>query len=183
MAAKPNEMEMVRIPLPDYVELIAQLKELKKRVDKIAPFDSDEYDFLQQYHQVINKVATALKGLEGDQNTFGVYLPTLIGLRHVLTEYSNPEFATETQQCVPLAKALRDGFERRFGSLMNVCDPTSAPLYIAMMTNPEYKLNYMGTAHIDPRILYKLKDMLVNAAIEIQITNDEADAELNRDNC
>lgn len=52
---------------------------------------------------------------------------------------------------------MRDGFERRFSSLMNPQDSESHPLYIAMITNPEFKLNYMGSAQIDPRVCAQLK--------------------------
>lgn len=139
----------------------------------VTPFDDDEYEFLNQYHNIINKVALALKGLEGDQNTFGAYLPTLIGLRHVLAEHANGDYASEMDMCVPLAKALKDGFERRFAYLMDVFDPKSTPLYISMIVNPEFKLNFIGTSQIDPRKLRKLKDILVDAAMDIQTEKDE----------
>lgn len=139
----------------------------------IDPFDAEEYDFLQQYYQVTNKVAVALKVLEGNRHGFGLYLPTLIGLRTVLDTHSNPRTVAETEPCLQLAIALKNGFERRFADLMDVfnTDGKSAPLYIAMITNPQYKLNFMGTRTIDPRVLHKLKEMLVDAAIEIETTN------------
>lgn len=138
----------------------------------IDPFDTEEYEFLQQYHEIINKVAIALKVLESDQHPFGLYLPTLFGLRAMLNKYANMD-PSEHQKCRPLAVALQYGFNKRFANLMDVfgSDGKSSPLYIAMVTNPKYKLNYMGTRVIDPRVLGKLKEMLVTAALEIKRIN------------
>lgn len=98
-----------------------------------------------------------------------MYLPTLFGLQNVLKKYANIE-TTETLECFELAKALEAAFERRFGQLMDVNDPEgkSAPLYIAMMTNPQFKLNFMGSKTIHPNVLHQLKEMLVSAAINIE---------------
>lgn len=133
----------------------------------VNPFTDDEYEFLRQYHDVIDKVALALKGLEADRNLFGAYLPTLIGLRHVLVENSSMDNANDTELCVPLAKAMLEGFERRFSSVMDPFNPESHPLYIAMISNPEYKLNFMGTSRIEPRVMVKLKEILLDAAMSI----------------
>lgn len=110
-----------------------------------------------------------MKTLEGNKHTFGLYLPTLFGLRNVLEKYANIE-TTETLACLELAKAIKAGFETRFGQLMDVNDPEgkSAPLYIAMITNPQFKMNFMGSKTIHPNVLCQLKEMLVSAAIDIQ---------------
>lgn len=146
----------------------------------ITIFDEDEYEFLQQYHQIISTVAMALKVLEGDRHPFGLYLPTLIGLRKKLNEYSDRTTANGTYLCVELAGALKDGFENRFAHLMDIFDSDgrSAPLFIAMATNPEYKLNFMGTRTIDPRVLNRLKDMLLTAGLEINTTSQSKDVTL-----
>lgn len=135
----------------------------------IEPFENDEYIFLQQYFQIVNKIAIALKSLEGNKHTFGLYLPTLFGLRNVLEKYANLE-TTETLVCLELAKAIKAGFERRFGQLMDVSDPEgkSAPLYIAMITNPQFKMNFMGSKTIHPNVLRQLKEILISAAIDIE---------------
>lgn len=138
----------------------------------IIPFDDDEYEFLKQYFQVVNKVAIALKSLEGNQHTFGRYLPTLFGLRNLLEKYAD-RASTETPECLELAIALKNGFEKRFAELMDVFDieEKSAPLYIAMISNPRFKLNFMGTRTICPSVLAQLKEILINAAIEIKRAN------------
>lgn len=138
----------------------------------IEPFDAEEYEFLQRYYEIINKVRIAQKVLEGDRHPFGLYLPTLFGLRAMLNKYANMAL-TEYKKCKPLAVALQNGFNDRFADLMDVfsSDGRSTPLYIAMITNPNYKLNFMGTRVIDPRVLSKLKEMLVAAALEINRVN------------
>lgn len=134
----------------------------------IDPFDSDEYEFLRQYYKLISKVANALKILEGDKNTFGSYLPVLIGLRKAFDKYSDYH-STEIEKCTALGYAIKKGIEKRFGPLMDLNNPSgkSVPLYIAMMTNPKYKLNFMGTSQIEAKVLSKLKDMLIIAGMDV----------------
>lgn len=146
----------------------------------ITPFDDDEYDFLSQYFQVVNKVAIALKCLEGNQHTFGMYLPTLFGLRNVLEKCAD-QTSTETPACLELAIALNEGFRKRFSQLMDVFDieERSAALYIAMIVNPQFKLNFMGTRTISQSVLNQLKTILINAALEINRTSQ---IESNRNN-
>lgn len=124
---------------------------------------------MEEYFQIINKIAIALKTLEGNRHTFGLYLPTLFGLQNILKKNANIT-TTETLECFELAKALDAAFERRFGQLMDINDPEgrSAPLYIAMLTNPQFKLNFMGSKTIQPNVLRQLKEMLVSAAIQIE---------------
>lgn len=143
----------------------------------ILPFDELEYAFLEQYYEIINKIGMALRGLEGDSIPFGAYLPTLFGLRHALNELSNPENAADDYSCIQLAMAVRDGFERRFSALMDPTNPEAKPLYIAMMSNPEYKLNFMGEARPDPRLVKRLKEMFLEAAVEIHKERNEKPVE------
>lgn len=44
-----------------------------------------------------------------------------------------------------------------------------------MVTNPKYKLNYMGTQIIDPRVMNKIKEILVSAGLEIERVNKSGD--------
>lgn len=141
---------------------------------KIEPLDSEEYLFLQQYHKIISKVSMALKSLEGDKHTFGLYLPTLFGLKKVLEKYSDLE-TTDTFECLELASALKTGFEKRFSQLMDMNDVEgkSAPLYLAMVSNPQYKLNYMGMRSISQSVLQHLKEMLVTACVHLESDQSE----------
>lgn len=115
----------------------------------------------------------ALRGLEGDSIPFGAYLPTLIGLRHALNEHADPQNVGENYYCMELAIAVRDGFEKRFAHLMDPANAESKPLYIAMITNPEYKMNFLGISRPDPRLVKKLKDMVLEAAMEIYNDNEK----------
>lgn len=61
---------------------------------------------------------------------------------------------------------MMHGFENRFGHLMDG-NGLSMPLYVAMMSNPMYKLNFMGLSKIPPNLLNALKDMLFNAVCAV----------------
>lgn len=75
--------------------------------------------------------------------------------------------------CLPLVIALQSGLENRFGELMDPFNANgkSIPLYVAMLSNPAFKLNYMGMKKIPPNLILRLKEMLYNAAVTIENEN------------
>lgn len=141
---------------------------------EIQSFDDDERRFLREYHNVITPVAIALKRLEGNAHTFGMYLPTLYGLRIKLNELSE-----SLEFCNPLVAAIQTGFESRFGEVMDIYNVKSVPLWLAMVTNPKYKLNFIGMKRIPSHILMKVKNLLQNAGQQIVETDAERNANEN----
>lgn len=137
---------------------------------QIGRLDEDEYDFLCEYYRVISLIAVALKTLEANKYTCGLYLPILFGLKIKLQAMAEDPSVLE---CKPLVRAVQSGFETRFEHLMDPCDTTgkSQPLFIAMMSNPQYKLNFMGLPTIPSNVLSNLKNMLFNAIAENQKVN------------
>lgn len=146
---------------------------------KISTLNDEEYAFLREYHSVITLIATALKSIESDRYTFALYLPTLFGLKIKLQELIDENLIFD---CIPLVQAVQNGIESRFGNLMDPfsSDKKSVPLFIAMMTNPNFKLNFMGMKEISSNLLNKLKDMLVSEAAKIE--NENPNQSSNDDN-
>lgn len=125
----------------------------------------DEYTFLKNYHAAIKPVAIALKILEANRYTFGIFLPTLVGLRAKLAAVKNKIAPI----CHPLIAAMQSGFEKRFADVMNIfnTEGKSVPLYIAMVTDPKYKLNFLNMERIPPHIFQQIRKILLNAATDI----------------
>lgn len=125
-------------------------------------FDDDEYKFLKQYHKVMSLVARALKVVESNKSTFGIYLPTLLGLRHNLNAVK--PFA---DMCSPLILQLESAFEARFGNIMDKYDDSAeaVPLYLAMLTDPRFKMNCLGFASIPTHVRRFIKTILLNACL------------------
>lgn len=116
-------------------------------------------------------VARALKTMEANKYAFGAFLPTLFGLRMKLAALEK-----KATQCLPLVKTLQSAFEKRFGNVMDIFDShgESVPAYVAMASNPNYKLNYMGMKTIPTHILLRIKQMLLDAAMDILKNGSEA---------
>lgn len=136
--------------------------------------ESDEYEFLYEYQRIMKAIATALKSMEANKYTFGIYLPTLFGLRLKLSV-----LAKNAVHCLPLVEVIQAAFEKRFGNVLDVfaADGTSIPAYLAMVSNPNYKLNYIGLQTIPSNILNRVKQMLLNAANDILGDDSEPDME------
>lgn len=107
-------------------------------------------------------VARALKVVESNKSTFGIYLPTLFGLRHNLNAIKGI-----ADMCLPLILQLESAFEARFGNIMNKYDDSaeSVPLYLAMLTDPRFKMNCMGFESIPTHVRRFLKTILLNACL------------------
>lgn len=149
---------------------------------EIDALDEEEYEFLLNHYRIISLVATALKTLEADKYTFGLYLPTLIGLKLKLSALLEKE---NSVQCVPLIIALQSGLESRFGGLMDPFNENgnSVPLYVAMLSNPTFKMNFLGIKKIPANLLGRFKDMLFKAATDMnkseyskRTVSDQADS-------
>lgn len=153
---------------------------------QIEPLDSEELAFLKQYRNILSLVRSCLDIVEGDKHYFGIYLPTLLGLNYKLNELVNTLNSTSARKfsinytdengdpavvssnCLPLVNAIKNGFEKRFGFLIDLfnADGKSIPLYLAMMSHPKYKLNFTTRKTIPTSLLNHLKNMLVTAAYE-----------------
>lgn len=126
----------------------------------IGTLNDTDYAFLLEFRSVMRPIAEGLTALEGN-NLFGSYLPHLFGIKAQLDRLKNKKL----NFCEPLLKAIDNGFYERFQEVMDPYHIRAVPLYLAMMTNPKYKLSYMG--QLRPTILQKLKNMLLSAAEEI----------------
>lgn len=147
------------------IERILSINEINLKaactVLAIPVLDKEDYEFLHEYMKVIRPIAEALKALEGNRDTFGIYLPTLFGVKFKLDELSK----SRLKFCKPLLHSVCNGFSTRFAKMMDLNTPKSLPLYLAMATNPNFKLNYMPSNTSMPT-LKKLQNMLIKAAEE-----------------
>lgn len=125
----------------------------------IGAFTSIQLEFLKEFEFVFRPIMRAIKYVQG-RYYFGSYLPLLFGLKSELHSEKPLKF------CEPLRTALRNGFEKRFADIMNPENPESVPLFVAMITNPKYKLNYVPQNLLTCNIL-RLKRMVLSAAEQI----------------
>lgn len=133
-------------------------------IDKLSDQD---ICFLQEFTKVLQPIADAITLLEGSKNMFGTYLPTLFGVR---TKLRDMHLSDELLYCRPLLDAIRDGFHRRFAHLMSLGnlfaepDPRAAPLFISMLSNPRFKLNFIPRYWFDENTdgMHKIQNLLLN---------------------
>lgn len=126
----------------------------------ICVLNDIDYAFLNEFKCVMRPIADGLTALEGNI-CFGAYLPHLFGISSQLNRLKTQNL----RFCKSLLSAIDIGFNERFRDLMDPYHISSVPLYLAMMTNPKYKMSFIGT--LRPTLLQKLKNMLLSAAEEI----------------
>lgn len=137
-------------------------------------FDDDEYIFLHEYYEVLTPVATALRTLEGNTHMFGLYLPILIGLNKSLQEFHSKNLL----HCNELVAALLAGFEKRLRKFIDIYngDSLNVPLYLAMVSNPMLKMNFLGfEQRVPAHYINKIRDMLAAEAKFIKRALDGTD--------
>lgn len=118
--------------------------------------DDEDYIFLEEYRTCVRPFEISSKNLEANRYTFGLYLPSLITLRKRLSDLH----MNNMQFCTAMAEAIQTGFEQRSGEIMDIFKTRSVPFYIAMVSNPEYKLNFMGMQCIPNHVLENVRNFL-----------------------
>lgn len=150
-------------PQLDRASLATACEALK--LDKLCDQD---FAFLTEFNNIIKPIADAITFLEGDVKTFGSYLPMLFSVRQTLKDlYIN----NDLEFCRPLLIAVRDGFDKRFGHLMSLGNvfekgnPKAIPLFLAMLSNPEYKMNFIPHYwfHQNANGFNQIKSLLLSA--------------------
>lgn len=134
----------------------------------IAKLCDQDYAFLTEYVAVIKPIADAITYLEASVKTFGCYLPMLFSTRQKFIELRTKD---ELVYCGPLLDAVRDGFSKRFGHLLHLGDiyeeasPKAIPLFLAMLTNPDYRLAFIPSSFFDRDAsgIAKIRSILMNA--------------------
>lgn len=92
-----------------------------------------ETDFLKEYCQVLEPVATALDILQGEREIFmGYLLPTLKCVRTTLVDQDGLEY------CQPLRNALIAGFDKRFSHLLS-----KSEFRLSAFLLPKFKLDWL----------------------------------------
>lgn len=134
----------------------------------IAPLSPEDYDFLIEYVSIFKPIAEGITFLEGNQQMCGSYLPTLYGIEARLNDIRNESLA----YCGPLLDAVIAGFQRRFGDKMDPSKVRSVPLFIAMISNPKYKLSFLPPNLLRPTFLKQVKTIMLKAAEKIIQEND-----------
>lgn len=141
---------------------------------KIPIPEDDEYLFIEEYYRVLTPITIALRTLETNKYTFGLYLPILFGLRKALDELH----AEKLMHCKPLITALQSGFEQRFAKFMDIYNVNSlhVPLYLAMVSNPHFKLDFLGfERRIPSHYITNIRDMLMAEAKSIVKETKQSD--------
>lgn len=97
--------------------------------------------------------------------------------------------ADELVYCRPLLIAVKDGFDKRFGHLMQLnsrfemASPKAVPLFLAMLPNPEFKMNFITKDWFDSNAegLNQIKSLLLNAMKEVLKYNNQLDEKKTND--
>jgi len=109
----------------------------------IAVFKDQELDFIDEYITVLRPIATALNCLQGDKSDsmsfMGALLPTLLTVQQKLMQIS--QFSS-LLYCKPLASALLEGLQNRFGHLLSF-DSAANEFIIAAVSHPFFKLRWI----------------------------------------
>lgn len=138
-----------------------------------------DFAFLSEYARIIKPIADAIGHLEGNV-LFGNYLPILFTCRVSLKEM---ELMETLMYCGPLLTAVKNGFDKRFRKLMRLGDiferpdAKAVPLFLGMLTNPEFKMKCIPDTwfHENANGIVQIKSILLNAMKQmIQVEKNES---------
>lgn len=107
---------------------------------QLPKFQEAEIDFLSEYSKVMRPLANALDAFQRvEKCLFCMALPKLVQLRHNLTQMMNSNLT----YCEPLAQAIVNGLNRRYGSLLDLVMPDAKYAAVAAICNPKYKMRWV----------------------------------------
>lgn len=138
---------------------------------QVSKLCDQDYQFLAEFAQVFKPVADSITQLEG-KVPFGCYLPILFTCRDALKDMY---VSDALEYCGPLLVAVKDGFDKRFGHLMRLGDvyerpdPKAVPLFLSMITNPEFKMKCVphDWLHRNANGIAQIRNILLNAMKQI----------------
>lgn len=119
-------------------------------------------------------IADALNNLQANRHPYAVVLPTLFQTKEKLNMLSN---SNTLVYCKPLLSAVVNGFNKRFGEIMDFTHKSSTPALIATVTHPYFKLRWLNPETCTTQQTDKIKQILSYAADEISSEN------ATKDNC
>lgn len=139
---------------------------------KIDSLNENDYEFLTEYVTIIRPIANGITILEGDKQMCGAYLPVLFGIKKRLN-FIESNANAPIKHCNALLQAVKNGLKTRFGAMMDPLNVVSIPLYVAMLSNPKFKMNFIPPDVMRPAVFNSLKTMLIRVGENILATEDE----------
>lgn len=140
---------------------------------KIDALNENDYEFLTEYVTIIRPIANAITILEGDKQMCGSYLPVLFGIQKWL-DFIESNANAPIMHCDALLQAVKNGLKTRFSAMMDPFDVVSVPLYIAMVSNPKYKMNFIPPNVMRLSVFNSIKTTLIRVGENILATEDES---------
>lgn len=125
-------------------------------------FTINEFEFMNEYLNVVNPVAEALENLQTN-GFYAALLPTLRTLRDSLQASQNKFILVF---CAPLAEAIHLGFIERFNDFFDVDNEKYVSATIAACTHPFFKLRWIDAETIDQSYFDKITELIVSAALK-----------------
>lgn len=142
----------------------ARLEALFIRLE-LGALSQENLKFLEEFTIVMKPIASGLDHLQSSHRTFGVYLPTLFGIKR---DFESIRSSQVLNYCEPLLNAVENGFFKRFGSVMDLNNVKSVPAYLATISNPKFKMNYIPTDILSHENVKKLVNILIKAAEDVR---------------
>lgn len=135
----------------------------------IPIFTQGQRNFLREYTTIMAIIADALDNLQANKRPYAVVLPTLFQTKERLKEMVSN--SNTLVYCKPLLSAVTNGFNKRFGEIMDFNHDNSIPALIATVTHPFFKLRWLSPELCTTVQTDKIKQILSYAADEISMEN------------
>lgn len=136
----------------------AKLPQLFEKLD-LRYYTESEMQYLEEYCQIFEPIATTLDILQGQDNTFyEILLPSLLSLKNKLEKMKNSRTFKSGGEI--LAATCLESLKRRFENIIQLNDNHAI---IAALSHPKFKLRWFNVVDIQLGITKdELKQTLIN---------------------
>lgn len=144
----------------------------------LPTFKEVELEFLDEYIDVLNPIATALDRLQADKQCFyGCMLPTLLAVEKRLERLNS----THLRHCQPLLDSVTEGFKKRYNKYLNLdkistFDNDCVMAILSSSSNPQIKLKWL-TIKLDyntSKMKKTVQGMLTSAVKAVESSDPSA---------
>lgn len=130
----------------------------------LSQFTQREYDFSNEYLQVMPPIASAIDNLQSTFSYYAIFLPTLHNIKYVFDDLKKKKL----KYCQCLLESVQRGFCKRFSKFFDVNDDQYEAATIAAVTHPYFKIRFLHKQYQTKKNIDDIRELLISKPMELR---------------
>lgn len=140
-------------------------------------FSAIDIEFFKEYVPVMAPVAEGIDSLQGD-TFYSFFLPILTRIKY---KFESIATVSKLKHCKPLLKAIRDGFEKRFGHFFDLEDDRAIAAIVSACVHPYFKTRWLHKSLHSPENVNMIEMMILREAKKVSDEVEKRNADIKKE--